>query len=167
MACFGAGFVIGQQNAQAGASSEGKPTKTSANKPSTNKSLAKSGTKNNLHSFKGWELYSWKPAVSTKVNARFKQRSSFWHFSLLVGTNREKSLEEILDPKQQIVGVAALKTRLGQLAAGEFVGWSGHQFTQPKGKLSFPPLKVVQEIETFAKKRKLNFARPRSTPNLN
>ena len=61
--------------------------------------------------FKGMELYSWKP------------EGKDWSFSLLVGTNRLKSEEEIKKPEQTIVGVEGLKKRLAGLAEGEQVFW--------------------------------------------
>ena len=61
--------------------------------------------------FKGMELYSWKPA------------GKGWCFSLLPGTNREKSLGEITDPEQAIEGVEPLKRKLAALAKGESVFW--------------------------------------------
>ena len=61
--------------------------------------------------FKGMELYSWKP------------EGKDWHFSLLAGTNRQKSTEEITKPETAVVGVAELKKRLSTLAKGENVFW--------------------------------------------
>ncbi len=61
--------------------------------------------------FKGMELYSWKPAAKD------------WHFCLLVGTNRLKSISEITAPETTIVGVDKLKQKLSRLAKGEQVFW--------------------------------------------
>ena len=61
--------------------------------------------------FKGMELYSWKP------------EGKEWHFSVLEGTNRNKTTEEITSPDETIVGVAVLKKRLTRLAVGENVFW--------------------------------------------
>ena len=61
--------------------------------------------------FKGMELYSWKP------------EGMDWHFSLLVGTNREKQMEEIIEPQNAVIGVGELKRRLSGLAKGERVFW--------------------------------------------
>jgi hypothetical protein len=62
--------------------------------------------------FKGMELYSWKPGGKD------------WHFSLLVGTNRQKPISEITKPEDTIVGVEALKEKLSLLAREEKVFWS-------------------------------------------
>ena len=48
---------------------------------------------------KGYELYSW-------------QYGGLWRFSILVGTNREKSLEEIQSPDTALDGVDALQAAL-------------------------------------------------------
>jgi hypothetical protein len=62
-------------------------------------------------SFKGVELNSWKPA------------SGDWHFTVLIATNRKKSIQEITDPKVTIVGVDNLKKKLSELPKGENVYW--------------------------------------------
>jgi len=61
--------------------------------------------------FKGMELNAWKP------------EGKDWHFSLLVGTNKLKTEEEVKKPEQTIVGVDELKKRLAGLAEGEQVFW--------------------------------------------
>jgi len=60
---------------------------------------------------KGVELYSLKPTGED------------WHFSLLAGTNRNKSLSEVTDPARTVVGIEALKQRLATLAVREWVTW--------------------------------------------
>ena len=60
------------------------------------------------HSLKGFELYAWK-------------ENGDWVFSLLIGTNREKTLGEVTDPAATLPGVEALLKKLGQLQAGEVV----------------------------------------------
>jgi len=61
--------------------------------------------------FKGIELYSWNPGDGT------------WHFSLLPGTNRQKTLSEMTSSEVMIVGIDNLKQRLSTLAEGETVFW--------------------------------------------
>lgn len=61
---------------------------------------------------KGIEIYSWRPAGEE------------WHFSLLPGTNRNKTLFEIKDPEFTVVGTKAIKDKLSRLAKGEFVVWA-------------------------------------------
>jgi hypothetical protein len=63
------------------------------------------------------ELYSWKDDTS-----------GVWLFSLLMGTNRNKSLVEIKNPAQVTTGVAELEKRLATLAKGETVFWTSSGF---------------------------------------
>jgi hypothetical protein len=83
-------------------------------------------------SMKGYELYSW-------------QDGSQWKFSLLVGTNREKMLDEIKSLDTALVGVEALKTTLRQIAPGQYVTWLS------KETLFFPPGAVIQQVEEACK----------------
>ena len=72
------------------------------------------------HSFKGYELYSWVKNVQ-------------WHFTLITGTNRTKTLEEIISGSNEITeegwvnirvaGIDALKTVLSRLPEGENISW--------------------------------------------
>jgi hypothetical protein len=62
------------------------------------------------HSMKGYELYSWRT-------------NGDWYFSLLMGTNRLKTREEISAPKNRLSSVRALKEKLQQLPKGEEVIW--------------------------------------------
>lgn len=59
---------------------------------------------------KGYELYSWKI-------------KSHWYYSLLPGTNRMKTYEEITAPGVVQRDAAGLKTRLQKLPKGEVVHW--------------------------------------------
>jgi len=72
------------------------------------------------HSFKGYELYSW-------------EEEGQWHFTLITGTNRIKTIEEITSKgdfisetgwvKIQVVGADAIKDVLSRLPEGESVFW--------------------------------------------
>jgi hypothetical protein len=79
-------------------------------------------------SMKGYELYSWPDGNQ-------------WNFSLLVGTNREKTLDEIKDTKTILRGVDALTSALEQMPAGQYITWSSRE------TLSFPPADVIEQIE--------------------
>ena len=59
---------------------------------------------------KGWELYSW-------------QEEGQWRFSLLEGTNRAKSIDEIQSPGTRLDGIDALRPALEGLEGGEWVTW--------------------------------------------
>ncbi len=72
--------------------------------------------------FKGYELLSW----------RYK---GDWVFTLMTGTNRAKSFEEILSAENQystdalikitVRGIDDLKVVLGRLPRGEQINWGG------------------------------------------
>ena len=88
------------------------------------------------HSMKGYELYSWK----------FR---GDWHFSLLVGTNRLKTRNEVTSPKVRLKGVEALKRKLKQLAKGEEVSW-------PAGRVAgtvLPPEEIIDEVKSYCEER--------------
>ena len=87
-------------------------------------------------SMKGYELYSW-------------YDGSQWNFSLLVGTNREKSLSEIKSSDVVLHGMDALKSTLEKIPAGQYVIWLS------KETLSFPPDKIVKQIEEICKDKGL------------
>ena len=92
--------------------------------------------------FKGVELYSWLDPVSCT-----------WHFSLLPGTNRNKMLNEIIDPKYTINNVKGLKHRLAQLAIGEYVFW--WPLPDPKYP-SHPPQSLIDDIVRTAATLQIN-----------
>lgn len=62
-------------------------------------------------SMKGYELYSW-------------QTQGKWFFSLLPGTNRLKTADEVTSADVRVEGTGAIETELGKLATGESVFWS-------------------------------------------
>ena len=84
--------------------------------------------------FKGVELYSWKGDENK------------WVFVMLDGTNRLKSTDEVKKSKNQIKGVASLKTAFGKLAKNEQVFWN-HMVEG----FEFPPKAIKEEIATAAK----------------
>ena len=83
-------------------------------------------------SMKGYELYSW-------------QEGSQWNFSLLVGTNREKTLNEIKSADGILPGMDALKSTLEKIPAGQYVTWSLRE------TLAFPPDDTIQQVEQICK----------------
>jgi hypothetical protein len=89
---------------------------------------------------KGIELYSWKP------------EGKAWNFSLLVGTNRQKTEEQIKKPERTIVGVGELKKRLAELAEGEQVFWSN------LAKEPFPE-QMANDLEAFCNGIKVKLAK--------
>ena len=85
---------------------------------------------------KGYELYSW-------------QEDTHWVFSLLIGTNREKTLDEIRSPTTALTDVDALLAMLEKVPSGHYVTWSS------KKTVSFPPDTIVKQIEKTCKENGL------------
>jgi len=87
-------------------------------------------------SMKGFELYSW-------------QDGGQWKFSLLVGTNREKTLDEIKSADTVLLGVDALESALEIVSSGQYITWSS------KDGLSFPPDDIIKQVEQISKDKGL------------
>src|SRR4030042_423156 len=99
-------------------------------------------------SMKGYELYSW-------------SEDSQWHFTFITGTNRNKTLEEIISNEDFIseagwvqvhaVGVDAIKTVLSKLRREEEIFWlTGPQSEQVQpASISFtlPPQPTIDAIK--------------------
>jgi len=79
-------------------------------------------------SMKGYELYSW-------------QDGDQWNFSLLIGTNREKSLEEIKAADTALHSVDALASALEQIPSGQYITWSSRE------TLSFPTDDIIEQVK--------------------
>lgn len=108
-------------------------------------------------SMKGYELYSW-------------QQDGDWHFTLITGTNRNKTTEEIVWGEREVgengwvnlhvTGVAQIKDVLSRMPAGEFVFWGGGHFvTQSNADIVFelPPPDIINELIEHAGKQGLHF----------
>ena len=108
-------------------------------------------------SMKGYELYSW-------------LENGQWHFTLISGTNRNKTLEEITSKedlvseagwvKASIVGADALKIALSKLPPDESVFWMD-TLRDPSAltevKIQLPPDQISDEIRESALKNNLDF----------
>jgi hypothetical protein len=85
---------------------------------------------------KGYELYSW-------------QEGGQWKFSIMVGTNREKSLEEIKSAETVFSGVEELTAALERMPEGQYVTWSSRE------TLSFPPEEIIEQVEKICEEQGL------------
>ena len=85
---------------------------------------------------KGYELYSW-------------QEESQWYFSVLIGTNREKTLEEIQAPDARLKGIEELQPLLESIPAGEYITWLSRE------SLAFPPEEMLKQVQEICKKQDL------------
>jgi hypothetical protein len=79
-------------------------------------------------SMKGYELYSW-------------QDSGQWKFSILIGTNRSKTLEEIKSADVVLSGVDELTSTLKNIPSGQYITWSSRE------TLAFPPDEIRSQVE--------------------
>ena len=110
------------------------------------------------HSMKGYELYSW-------------QDNGQWHFTLITGTNRNKTLEEIIISENtvsadewihiHVVGVDAIKTVLGRLPQNEHAFWlaglRSEQIPQSSINIMLPDSEIIDTIKKHAELCGLNF----------
>jgi hypothetical protein len=133
------------------------------------KSLEQSGKLNNKlsiteidklpHSMKGYELYSW-------------EEDSEWHFTLITGTNRTKTMEEIISKADYIsesgwvrihvVGADAIKGVLSRLPQTESIVWCDElhigQTTELNINIQLPPEQITDAIKEHAEQYGLDFA---------
>ncbi len=98
-------------------------------------------------SLKGWELYSW-------------QNGNEYNYSLLIGTNRLKTYEEVISNEITVFGIDSLKLLLAKLPEGEYIFWIGKSWLSSIWKenyknLSLPDEKTVNEIKSYCIQKKL------------
>ncbi|MGA1871802.1 MAG: hypothetical protein ACMUJM_25020 [bacterium] len=95
------------------------------------------------HLMKGYELYSWPIGDE-------------WYFSLLPGTNRLKSSEEILSIGSDI---DSIKSKLGQLPEGEYIFWIDESWLKQvqgaTGNFILPDKAIIDEIKYLCEELKL------------
>jgi hypothetical protein len=103
---------------------------------------------------KGYDLLSW-------------QMGEDWIFTLITGTNRNKTFQEIMSPESQVTkdgfvkitvaGVEELKKVLNLLPANEWITWGGMDLAGqvPSGTVyfTFPPQDVIEDLTTYCKVR--------------
>jgi hypothetical protein len=97
------------------------------------------------HALKGYELYSW------PVDGE-------WHFTLVTGTNRLKTVEEITQGEDLVdeegwvriraAGLDQLKPVLARLPAGEPVFWVGGWYLY-FDELTLPPQEIITEVQAY------------------
>jgi hypothetical protein len=99
------------------------------------------------HSIKGWELYSW-------------PNGNNWNYSILVGTNRTKSYNEVTTNKIIVFGKDSLKMLLNKFPENEYIFWIGKKWLKScwesdYGDLSLPDIKTINEIKQYCTEKKL------------
>ena len=93
------------------------------------------------HSMKGWELYSWPDGND-------------WNYSILIGTNRLKSYDEVTKNEIIVTGKDSLKMVLDKFPAGEIITWIGRGWLERCwgdnfNDLSLPPKYIIDEIKQY------------------
>ncbi len=97
-----------------------------------------------FHSEKGWELYSW-----------FDGKA--WNYSILEGTNRFKSFEEVTGNKVRVIGEKKLMMVLKKLPKGDSITWIGQGWLARcwgtnYGNLELPSQEIIEKIKQFCAK---------------
>jgi len=104
------------------------------------------------HSMKGYELYSW-------------SENSQWSFTLVTGTNRVKSLEEIISSENTVTSdgwvrvsvkdVDSIKNILKELPQHEEIFWVGKEWLKQAqiqaGQIALPPQAIIEDIQEYCK----------------
>lgn len=111
------------------------------------------------HSMKGYELYSW-------------QAEGQWRFTLITGTNRLKSLEEITSGADTVSadgwvricvqGVDAVESLLRRVPEREEILWIGGRWRErakaDAGDLTLPPKETIDAIQESCRKHGLELS---------
>jgi hypothetical protein len=102
-------------------------------------------------SVKGYELYSW-------------PGEGLWHFTLMTGTNRVKTLEKITSGEDGVTadgwvrvhvqGVDAVKGLLGRLPPNETIIWIGEPQFQA-GVITLPSQEIIDMIKEYCEQLRL------------
>ena len=99
------------------------------------------------HSASGWELYSWKIEDQ-------------WRYSILIGTNRLKTYEEVTTSKIVVTGEEELKEILRIFPEGENITWVGQGWLERCWQsnyknLELPPEIIIEDIRRYCNGMKL------------
>ena len=91
--------------------------------------------------FKGMELYSW------------QSETGEWQYTILVGTNRNKTLDEVQAAPLDLQNV---KAAIGKMAVGESLFWVHTVFDAGSGQmvtLPYPSEAVMHELQEVAREK--------------
>jgi hypothetical protein len=110
-------------------------------------------------SMKGYELYSW-------------QEEDGWHFALITGTDRNKTIGEITSRENTLsetgwvhihgAGEESAKSILGKIPSGSWVSWRDGSFVTDGNSLEYPSQDIVERIRNHAVACSLEFSAPDS-----
>jgi hypothetical protein len=99
------------------------------------------------HSMKGWELYSWQVGEQRK-------------YSILPGTNRLKTYEEVMSSNLMVTGENELKNLLTKFPEGEFItligqGWLSRCWQDKYYNIDLPPAAIIDKIKQYCNEVKI------------
>ena len=77
------------------------------------------------------------------------QVGEVWYFSLLVGTNRLKTPDEISSSETRLEGLEALERELDKLPKGERVFWSAQRVQNT----ALPPDEMIETVRAYCRGR--------------
>ena len=98
--------------------------------------------------FKGMELYSW------------QSENGEWQYAILVGTNRNKTLEEV---QAHPLDLQNVKETIGRMPAGESVFWKQEAYDAGSDQMvnfTFPSEDVIREVQEFAREKEVDLFIP-------
>ena len=109
--------------------------------------LSKPDTLTFSHSMKGWELYSWPVGYD-------------WKYSILMGTNRIKTYDEVVTNRIAVTGKDSLKILLDKIPAKEYIFWAGEGWLKSIWQgdcknLSLPDSPTIAYIKNYCKLKDL------------
>lgn len=99
------------------------------------------------HAMKGYEIYSW-------------PKGSDWNYSILIGTNRLKTYQEVISNQVMVLGKDSLKMLLDKMPEGEYLFWAGKGWLASSWvtgyeDLSLPDSNTINEIKAYCIQKKL------------
>lgn len=98
-------------------------------------------------SMKGWELYSW-------------PEDGGWNYSVLIGTNRVKTYQEVVENELTVMGKDSLKMLLNKFPANETIMWLGSEWLTNSWSgshedLSLPETAIINDIKAYCTQKQL------------
>ena len=99
------------------------------------------------HSTSGWELYSWKI-------------ENHWKYSILIGTSRTKTYEEVTTSKLMVKSEVKLKEILRLFPEDEQITWIGKGWLERcwqgnYNNLELPPEMIIEDIRCYCREIKI------------
>jgi hypothetical protein len=116
-------------------------------KSAPDKTSSKFDTLTFFHSMKGWELYTW-------------PEGDDWKYSILNGTNRLKTYQEVTTNQITVMGIDSLKMLIDKFPVKEEIFWISDYWLKNiwgsnYGNLSLPDTNTVNEVKKYCSSKGL------------